>query len=64
MSPTVLGPVPDTLRNRACRVLDHVKIAGETSCPIPDADLVDALCDRVEALERELRLAHSREESR
>lgn len=66
MTPTVLGPLPDALRERACGLLGHTPVAelGLVACPTPDADLVEALCDRVEALEQQLRLAHSQAERR
>lgn len=63
MTPTVLGPLPDALRERACGLLGHTPAAelGLRSCPSPDADLVEALCDRVEALDRQLRIVESRD---
>lgn len=63
---TVLGPIPHALRERACGVLGHTPAAevGLVSCPVPDADLVEQLCDRVEALDRQLRIVESREERR
>lgn len=66
MSPTVLGPIPHALRERACGLLGHTPAAelGLVGCPTPDGDLVEALCDRVEALDRQLRIAESREERR
>lgn len=62
---TVLGPVPEHLRARACEVLGHMppERVGLPGCPVPDADLVEQLCDRVEALTHELLLAHSREDA-
>ena len=61
---TVLGPIPHALRERACGILGHTLAAelGLVACPVPDADLVEALCDRVEALDRLLRLAETRAE--
>jgi hypothetical protein len=66
VSSTVLGPLPHALRERACGILGHTPAAelNLPGCPLPDADLVEQLCDRVEALNRQLAIADSREERR
>lgn len=51
-----LGPISEATRGRACRTLHHEPPSafGLGGCALPDEDLVQQLCDRVEQLERRL----------
>jgi hypothetical protein len=59
-----LGPVSEVTRSRACRLLGHEDPVafGLGGCALPDDDLVQQLCDRVEELTH--RLAQQGQESR